>query len=128
MSNALSPTTAGTPQVSSAVQLRQQRPRRGLNSYSEETPTAPCQHDMWCWDLDRGTYPDWVRARAECRSCPLLGQCRTQLAQLYPDTGKRDQGPQGVIWAGDAYGNHGTILSDSQLRTLAQRRAGADAA
>jgi hypothetical protein len=33
-----------------------------------------------------------------------------------------------VIWAGDAYGNHGTILSDSQLRTLAQRRAAADAA
>jgi len=50
------------------------------------------------------------------------------LAQLYPRTGERDQGPQGVIWAGDAYGNHGTLLTDSQLRTLAQRRAAADAA
>ncbi len=58
----------------------------------------------------------------------LLVQCRTQLAQLYPRTGERDQGPQGVIWAGDAYGNHGTLLTDSQLRTLAQRRAAADAA
>jgi len=50
------------------------------------------------------------------------------LAQLYPRTGERDQGPQDVIWAGDAYGNHGTILTDSRLRTLAQRRAAADAA
>jgi len=101
---------------------------RDRPSYSDENPTAPCQHDMWRWDLDRGTYPDWVQARAECRSCPLLVQCRTQLAQLYPRTGERDQGPQGVIWAGDAYGNHGTILTDSQLRTLAQRRTAADAA
>jgi hypothetical protein len=101
---------------------------RDLTSYSDETSTAPCQHDMWRWDLDRGTYPDWVRARAECHTCPLLVQCRTQLAQLYPRTGERDQGPQGVIWAGDAYGNHGTLLTDSQLRTLAQRRAAADAA
>jgi len=101
---------------------------RDLSTDTDVAPTAPCQHDMWRWDLDWGTYPDWVRAQAECRSCPLLGQCRTQLAQLYPRTGERDQGPQGVIWAGEAYGNHGVVLSDSQLRTLAQRRAAADAA
>ena len=28
---------------------------RDLTSYSDETSTAPCQHDMWRWDLDWGT-------------------------------------------------------------------------
>ncbi len=67
------PDTAAT-RVLSQRSWRGSLMMRDLTSYSDETPTTPCQHDMGRWDLDRGTYPDWVRARAECRSCQLLVQ------------------------------------------------------
>lgn len=93
----------------------------------DELPPAPdrrtpCEREVWRWDLDKGVYPDWVRAQSECASCPVLEQCRGLLARWYPRAGERDQGPQGVIWAGVAYGNQGMPLSDAQLRAFHQRR------
>ena len=98
-----------------------------MGLHNTEPPTTPCQRERWCWDLDEGSYPDWLRAQAECRGCPLLRQCRAQLIRLYPRAGKDGdgEGPQGVIWAGDAYSNQGTVLTDAQLQSFALHRTAA---
>lgn len=93
-----------------------------MTTHSTETPTTPCQRERWRWDLDEGTYPDWIDAQAECTTCPFLQSCRTQLIRLYPRAGDDGQGPLGVIWAGDAYSNQGTVLTNAQLQSFALHR------
>ncbi len=108
-----------------AAPIPGERPTQGgtlMRAERNDTPTAPCQHEMWRWDLDVGTYPEWLDALSECRRCPLLQECAKHLLRLYPDVGQRDQGPQGVVWAGRAYDPHGTVLTNAELRSFALHR------
>ncbi len=81
-----------------------------------------CQLAPGRWDLDVGTYLEWVRAQAECRSCPVLQGCRELLARFYPHRGGIGEGPQSVVWAATAYGYTGAPLTDAQLRSVDRRR------
>jgi len=59
-----------------------------------------CQLAPGRWDLDVGTYPEWVRAHR----------------------GGIGEGPQSVVWAATAYGYTGAPLTDAQLRSVDRRR------
>lgn len=82
---------------------------------------AACRGQAPGWDLDFGTLGDWRRARATCRACPVLAQCRAALLELYPQAGEctdLDQTPISVTWAGVSFGPTGRVLDDRALRSM----------
>lgn len=82
---------------------------------------AACRDHAPGWDLDLGTLADWRRARATCRACPVLAQCRAALLELYPLAGEStdlDRTPISVTWAGVSFGPTGRVLDDRALRSM----------
>lgn len=81
------------------------------------------------WDLDFGGLAEWVAAMTRCHDCPMLQACRAELDAAYPEWWTRmglssDRNPAGVIWAGWAFSDAGTVLTEKGLRrTASERRA-----
>lgn len=74
-------------------------------------------HPHASWDLDLGDAMAWMRAAEQCRTCPLLLQCRDLRGEYYGAAS-----PAGVIWAGVAYSETGRPLDAAGLRRLAAVR------
>lgn len=84
-------------------------------------------HGSTDWDLDVGGLDEWISAMTRCHSCPLLDACREALDGCYPGWWTRmgqstDRNPAGVIWAGWAFSNAGTVLTEKGLRRAAAER------
>lgn len=81
------------------------------------------------WDLDFGSPTQWIAAMTKCHACPMLDTCREQLDLLYPQWWTRmnessPKNPAGVIWAGWAFSDAGTVLTEKGLvRAASERRS-----
>lgn len=79
------------------------------------------------WDLDAGGPAQWIDSLLACHDCPVMTECRAELDATYPGWSKRartggTRNPAGVIWAGWAFSDAGTVLTEPGLRRFASQQ------
>lgn len=86
---------------------------------------GPCADDPIKWDIDAGSYAQWLAALRVCQEqCPLLRRCQQARQEFWPlaDPRRPAYNPRSVIWAGVAYSETGRVLSVESLQRLATLR------
>lgn len=79
------------------------------------------------WDLDAGGPAEWIDSLLACHDCPVMTECRAELDATYPGWWNRartggTRNPAGVIWAGWAFSDAGTVLTEPGLRRFASQQ------